>query len=196
MPTELAVLRQIPLRDGVSRSVMLSMPLYQIHVYWKCGRSLRRHPIRRNSMSTLSMSKLRAILLAITFAGAPLCPASHAQDLEGAVVVNVPFAFENGSQHFTAGLYSILMDDQRILAIHGESRSGFTLAWFQEDSHPSGTTKVVFLRYGDQYFLHEIWVAGESSHTYCLPSKAEEREMAADRVAPTGVVVAALEMPR
>ena len=111
MPTEPADFRQIPLamtafvesncisiaaalRDGVSRSVMLSMPLYHIHVYWKCGRSLRRHPIRRNSMSTLSMSKFRAILLAITFAGAPLCPASHAQDLEGAVVVNVPFAFD------------------------------------------------------------------------------------------------------
>jgi hypothetical protein len=58
MPTELAVSRQIPLRNGVSRSVMLSMPLYHIHVYWKCGRSHRRHPIRRNSMSTLSIKAL------------------------------------------------------------------------------------------------------------------------------------------
>jgi hypothetical protein len=100
------------------------------------------------------------------------------------VVVNVPFAFGNGSQHFTAGLYSIRMDDQRILVIHGESRSDFAPAWFQDDSHPVGTTKVVFLRCGDQDFLHVIWVAGESSHTYCLPSKAEEREMAAGHVAP------------
>jgi hypothetical protein len=147
-------------------------------------------------MSTMSMWKFRAVLFAGILAVGPLSAMSHAQVTEGPVVVNVPFAFENGSQHFAAGLYSIGMDDQRILAIHGESRSGFALAWFQEDSHPSKKTKVVFLRYGDQYFLREIWVAGESSHTYCLPSKAEEREMAANRVAPTDVVVAALEMPR
>jgi hypothetical protein len=193
MPTELAVLRQIPLRDGVSRSVMLSMPLYHFHVYWKCGRSLRRHPIRRNSMSTLSMSKFRAILLAITFAGAPLCPASHAQDLEGAVVVNVPFAFEYGSGHFRPGLYTIRMESRSILELRGEKGSRFAMANLDEDNRPSKTTKVVFPRYGGQYFLHEVWLEGETSHTSCMPSKAEKLEMSANRTAPTGVEVAALE---
>lgn len=69
------------------------------------------------------------------------------------------------------------------------------MVWFDEDSRPSTTTKVVFLRYGDQYVLHEVWVEGETRHTYCLPSKEEKREMAANKAVPTGVVVAALEMP-
>jgi hypothetical protein len=147
-------------------------------------------------MNTLSISKFRAILLAVTLAGAPLSPASHAQDLEGAVVVNVPFAFENGPQHFAAGLYTIGMKSHNVLMIRGEARSGFVMADFDEDTQPSETTKVVFRRYGDQYFLSEVWVEGETSHTYCMPSKAEKLEIAANRTAPTGVVVAALETSR
>jgi hypothetical protein len=147
-------------------------------------------------MSILSMSKVRAILLAVVVAGAPLSLASHAQDLEGAVVVNVPFAFENGSQHFTAGLYTIRMESQHVLLIRGESTSGFAMAGIDEGIHPSETTKVVFRRYGDQYYLREVWVEGETSHTYCMPSKVEQREIAAAKTAPTAVMVAALETSR
>jgi hypothetical protein len=87
------------------------------------------------------------------------------------VVVNVPFAFENGSQHFTAGPYTIRMGSQNMLMIRGKSRAGFAMTLFDEDSHPSKTTKVVFRRYGDQYFLYEVWIEGDTSHTSCLLSK-------------------------
>jgi hypothetical protein len=148
-------------------------------------------------MNTLSTWKFRATLFAVILAVAPSAAVSHAQDMDNAVVVvKVPFAFVDGSQHFPAGLYNIRMDDQKILAIHGQSDSGFVMAWFSEDSHPSNSTKVVFRRYGDQYFLQEIWISGESRHTYCLPSKSEKREMAANNAVPTNVVVAALGMPR
>jgi hypothetical protein len=147
-------------------------------------------------MSTMSTWKLRAILFTVILAVAPLSAASHAQDLDEAVVVNVPFAFQNGSQHFTAGLYTIRIEDQHVMIIQGKSSSGFAISWLhEEDSLPSKTTRVVFQRYGDQYVLHEVWVTGETSYTYFLPSKAEKRELAANRDAPTGVVVAALEMP-
>jgi hypothetical protein len=147
-------------------------------------------------MSTLQISKVRAILFAIICAGAPLSPASHAQDLEGKVVVKVPFAFENGSQHFSPGLYTISVDYRNIATIRGESKSGFATTGFDDDRQPSQTTKVVFHKYDDQYFLDEIWVAGETTHTYFLPSKAEKLEIAANKSAPTSVVVAALEPPR
>jgi hypothetical protein len=147
-------------------------------------------------MSTLSIWKFRASLLAVILAAAPSSVVSQAQDMGESVVVNVPFAFGDGSQNFAAGRYSIRMDEQKVLAIRGESNSGFAMAWFERDSHPAETTKVVFRRYGDQYFLSEIWIAGESSHTYRLPSKEEKREEAANKEVPTEVVVAALEMPR
>jgi hypothetical protein len=147
-------------------------------------------------MSTLQISKVRAIFLATILAGAPLAPASHAQDLEGTVIVNVPFAFQNGSQHLSAGLYTISMDYQHIAIIRGELGSGVAMAAFDEDRQPSKTTKVVFRKYGDQYFLDEIWVAGDTGHTYFLPSKQEKLEISANMTATTSVVVAALEPPR
>ena len=134
-------------------------------------------------MSTLQISKIRATFLAIIFAGASLSPASHAQDLEGAVVVNVPFAFEYGSGHFRPGLYTIRMESRNILELRGEKGSRFAMANLDENNRPSKTTKVVFRRYGDQYFLHEVWVQGETSHTSCMPSKTEKLEISANRTA-------------
>jgi hypothetical protein len=144
-------------------------------------------------MTTLSMWDFCAILLAVVLAVTPLSVASQAEDPEGAVVVNVPFDFENGSQHFTAGLYTIRMGYPTLLIIQGESGFGFAWTWFDKDDQPSKTTKVVFRRYDNQYFLDQVWVAGETSHTYCLPSKAENLKIAADRIAPTSVAVEALE---
>jgi hypothetical protein len=147
-------------------------------------------------MSTLQVTKVRAILLAIIFAGAPLSPTSHAQDLESKVIVNVPFAFQNGSQHLSAGLYTISTSYQNIASIRGASRSGFALTGLDEDSQPSKTTRVVFRKYGDQYFLNEIWVKGDTTHTYFLQSKRESVELSANRTAPTNITLAALEPPR
>jgi hypothetical protein len=147
-------------------------------------------------MNTLSIWKLRAILFAVILTVAPLSATLHAEDLDDAVVINVPFAFQNRSQHFEPGHYTIRMVFQNVMIIQGFTRSGFVMAWMDEDNQPSKTSKAVFPKYGNQYFLHEIWVEGETTHKYCLPSKAEQREMAANRAAPTDVVVAALETPR
>jgi hypothetical protein len=147
-------------------------------------------------MSTLSSWKFRAIIFAVILAVAPLSVASHAEDLEGAVIVNIPFAFENGSQHFAPGLYTIRMEYQNIMTIRGNAGSGIAITWFDEDRHPSDTTRVVFRRYGKKYFLDQVWIAGETTHTYTLPSKAETLEMAENRGASTSVLVAALHMPR
>jgi hypothetical protein len=150
-------------------------------------------------MSTLQLSKVRAILLTVTLAGAPLLPALQAQGLDNVVQVNVPFAFQSGSQHFAPGLYTISQDDQHVIAIRGESGPGFgsVHSWFDENEQPSNTTKVVFRKYGDQFFLQEVWISGDTRHTYILPSKAEERKMSANGTADTIVVLAALlEPPR
>jgi hypothetical protein len=125
-----------------------------------------------------------------------LSAALHAQETDEAVVVNVPFAFQYGSKHFGAGRYTIRLQDQDVLVIQGEKDAALALAWFDEESHPSNTSKVVFLRYDDNYVLQEVWVTGETRHTYCLPTKAEKREMAANKAISTTVEVAAMEMPR
>jgi hypothetical protein len=149
--------------------------------------------IRINNMRTLSIWKLRSSLFAVTLVATSWTPASHAQDLEMSLEVNVPFAFENGTQHFAAGLYTIRMEEPHILVIRSRSQSGLTMTWFDQDLTPSKTTKVVFQRYGDRYFLSEIWLTGDVTHTYIPPSKTEkELQEVANRTANTGVQVALL----
>jgi hypothetical protein len=83
-------------------------------------------------MKTLSIWKLRSRLFAGILVATSLSPASRAQDLGMSVEVNVPFAFENGTQHFAPGLYMIRMEEQHLLLIQGRSQSGLTLTWFDE----------------------------------------------------------------
>lgn len=95
-------------------------------------------------MSKMQISKVSAILLAIIFAGALLSPTSHAQDLEGRVIVNVPFAFQNGSQHLSAGVYTISMAYQNIVSIRGDSDAGFAIVGFDQDNEPSKQRRLCF----------------------------------------------------
>jgi hypothetical protein len=63
-------------------------------------------------MNILSTWKSRAFVFAFILPVAPWLVTSQAQDIQGAVIVNVPFAFENGSQHLDPGLYTIRMENQ------------------------------------------------------------------------------------
>jgi hypothetical protein len=146
-------------------------------------------------MNTPSIWKFRATLLAASFLA--VAPALHAQTQEMQVKVNVPFAFESGSQHYAAGVYTIGRGAEHIMSIQGASNSGLAMTRLAEDPQPARTGKVVFHRYGDRYFLGEIWVAGKSGHLACVKSKAESQlQISGHGTAPTGVELAVLETPR
>ncbi len=55
-------------------------------------------------MSTLSLSKFRAAVIAVALAITPFSPVCRAQDAGLLIQVNVPFAFDTDSQHFDAGV--------------------------------------------------------------------------------------------
>jgi hypothetical protein len=86
----------------------------------------------------------------------------HAQGPD-ALVVNVPFDFAVGNTTLPAGTYTI----DRV-----QSNNSNNLELRSADGHSSaftsgivslqfnGNPKLVFNRYGDQYFLHEIRTAG------------------------------------
>jgi hypothetical protein len=154
---------------------------------------------RRTYLRQLSMWMLRASLFAIILAVVSLPPAMYAQEVGETVTLNVPFAFEVGSQRFPPGFYTIQMKDQHIILIRGSLASGYLGTWFDEDEQPSKTSKVIFRKYGDRYFIGEIWTAGDGTHTYTVPSKAEKKldsELAENKTSPTGVEVAVLSASR
>src|ERR1700677_4892 len=119
-----------------------------------------RRPPRRTAMSTLSISKFRAGLFAAVLAVAPLSPALHGQDVGMIARVNVPFAFETASgHHFAPGVYSVRMEGLHTLLIRGASDAALTLST-SEDAQTAERGKATFHRYGHQYFLTEITIAG------------------------------------
>jgi hypothetical protein len=149
-------------------------------------------------MSTLSISKFRAGLFAAVLAVAPLSPALHGQDVGMVAKVNVPFAFETASgHHFAPGVYSVRMEGLHTLLIRSDSDSALTMSTLEDNAQVAKTGKAIFRRYGNQYFLTEITVAGRSRQIHFAKSRAENQmEIAAEKTPSTNVELALLETTR
>ncbi len=107
------------------------------------------------------------------------------------VKADVPFAFTIENQTLPAGQYAVhKMNDMGTLSITG---NGSALAMIQsnrvESSRPQKLTKLVFHKYGDRYFLYQVWVEGEDSGRQ-FPVTPLERELASNR-RPNSVAVLA-----
>jgi hypothetical protein len=152
--------------------------------------------MRRTAMNTTSTSKLRTYLLACTLGVIAATSASYgfAQDTE--MRVNVPFAFHNGSQNMPAGVYTVKIESEHLILLRGYSRSGFVTA-NPEIGKPSAKGKLVFQRYGDQYFLRDVWPANSQTGQKCTKSKLErEVEIAQSKAAQPGTELAINQQPR
>jgi hypothetical protein len=142
-------------------------------------------------MNTLSISTFRASIFAAILAVAPFSPALNAQNASAVGQMNVPFAFEAGSQHYPAGTYTIRMEDEQLVRIWGTSVAGLSMATVEDSKTPAKNGAAVFQRYGDQYFLNEISITGRTGHVCLRPSKQEtQAETAAGKIASTGVEIA------
>jgi len=136
------------------------------------------------SISTLALATLVAI--------ASLTQA-HAQT--HASRVNVPFAFDCGSEYFPAGIYTISMYDDGVLTVTDYKHTDRVIIQSRSDNDsPSTAPYVAFRKYGDQYFLAEYHANG--GVTVDLGKSAKERglirELAANQASPGSVQVAAL----
>jgi hypothetical protein len=109
---------------------------------------------------------LSAILLVTLVASA------QGQSLAYKVRANIPFDFAVGEKKLPAGEYSIgraqRSDD---IAISITDAGGHTKAVTLD---PKGKSSLVFHRYGDQYFLFQVWPAGGSVGRE-FPVSASER---------------------
>jgi hypothetical protein len=146
-------------------------------------------------MTNIFGLKLQRSLLAGVFAIGALASASHAIAQE-AVMVNVPFDFQNGSERFPAGTYRIDLQPGHIMLLRGtaSTASGFSMAYPEERLKAPETGKVVFQRYGDHAYIREVWIAGETIGYRCQTSREEKHDqkllIAKNSKAPSTVEVA------
>lgn len=151
-------------------------------------------------MSSLSISKVSATLSAAVLVFAGMTVTAQAQ-INQQVRVQVPFAFEQGSTHFAPGQYTISLQSENLLLVRGDKSGSYSISSHGENLNPADKTKVVFDRYGDRYFLHQIWMAGQTTHIECPKSRQEkslqkELNLASVGKNTAGVEVAVLETPR
>ena len=103
---------------------------------------------------------------------------AHAQSSQ-MVVADIPFEFAVGGKSLKAGKYSVkaLTTSDTVLIRSRDSRSAaFRLTQSIQANVVPREAKLVFHRYGQVYFLSEIWTPGERQGRQLLKSGAE-REM-------------------
>jgi hypothetical protein len=116
-------------------------------------------------------------LLAIVLLASGL---ASAQLNQSAIKANVPFNFMAGKRALPAGEYRVSsVSDLGVLSLLGaDSGPVMTQSFPAQAKAPSPVTKLIFHRYGDQYFLSQIWIEGESSGRE-LPRTNLEKELLA-----------------
>ena len=99
---------------------------------------------------------------------------------------DIPFAFVAGGETLDAGRYEVSRNGTGYVKVAGleNKQSAFSLTMDAIKRAPEKQGKLVFRRYGSEYFLAEIWTAGETHGRRLMKSKQEraiERELASIR---------------
>jgi hypothetical protein len=100
----------------------------------------------------------------------------HAQS-NHPITVNVPFDFFAGDTKLKAGAYTVRRSSAKILVVRGDdSKDVFVFAPYTVQRPEADlSSKLVFHRYGDEYFLTQAWTSSEPIGTGLNESKAERR---------------------
>lgn len=114
---------------------------------------------------------------------------------ERSAVLNIPFNFVVGGKTLPAGEYTVApnrRDFDKIWLV--QSRDGHTSALFTtmpvRTSETQEKTKFVFHKYGEQYFLSQVWTLGGNSGRELVMPRLE-RELAKNTAERRTVLVAA-----
>ena len=122
------------------------------------------------------MKRITAIAL-LAIANFALAGTSYAQST--GVRAKVPFAFTVGDKVLPAGDYTIKAESTQVIVIKNHDHPGeaaLTLVNQASNGSPSGG-KLLFHRYGSQYFLSEILCNPADMNLSIPPSNREKRAL-------------------
>lgn len=133
---------------------------------------------------SMCVGALALSLLVSTLAALP----TAAKSVDG-MRARVPFDFHIGNRLVRAGNYvvsSMTADEQLIQLSSGKQVAAVTTNSDKESSNGEGRARLVFHRYGDQYFLTAVW--GSDGNGRTLPESKRERNLRKElRAARSGI---------
>jgi hypothetical protein len=94
--------------------------------------------------------------------------------------VDIPFSFQMSDKTLPAGTYRIDLEGNHVVLLRGpEKASGFLMMHSANKAKAADHGTVVFDRYGDKYYLRQIWTAGTTNGLECPKSRAESNAIVA-----------------
>ena len=143
-------------------------------------------------MAFFSSALRSRVLFTGALALGALTHANHAVAQSRSMMATIPFAFHDGSHTFSAGKYQIRCDSN-ILSVQstdGENVSVHMMTIAEIRTRTTEVGKLIFNKYGDQYFLSDVWLAGSESGRKLVASRLEKqlRGTPAKRPAPDNQV--------
>jgi hypothetical protein len=121
------------------------------------------------------MKRITSITSIALFALVSLVTVGSISAQERAVKANVPFDFTVGDKLLPAGTYMISTENANVIKIQSSDRRVAILSTTTSDGKESKTAELVFNKYGDQYFLHEILCSSADMNMAVPASKQEKR---------------------
>jgi hypothetical protein len=115
--------------------------------------------------STRALPILVTLLLAAS--------ASVGQSKRGDVIANIPFPFFVANRVLPPGRYIVTPIGESNLRIYAKHQGAIVQTHSVQSKAPEGVARVVFHRYGDTYFLSEVWIAANGTGSQVFPSQAE-----------------------
>ena len=121
------------------------------------------------------LSLLMVLLFALT-----ICPSKAHAQIIGNLEVNIPFAFHAGNTKLPAGNYRIhMLDNSDLTIMEISSADGSTSALFEvqeaEANSTPAKTELIFNKYGNRYFLAQLFDEGNPSGSKVLESRYEKK---------------------
>jgi len=105
------------------------------------------------------------------------------------IKANIPFDFVVGKTALPAGEYRVSrLSDLGVLSLVGDAGAAMVGSHAIQANASSGSTKLIFHRYDDQYFLSQIWVEGENRGSELPKSNLEKELLAKARFSSVAVV--------
>ena len=105
------------------------------------------------------------------------------------VRANVPFDYKVGNAAMKAGNCSIRAVTPDALAIRCDGSEAKLALTGSVSGRPASETKLVFHKYGDEYFLAQIWIEGDNTGRQFPRTHAEKELMS--KASPDSVVILA-----
>ena len=121
------------------------------------------------------MKRIMSITSIAIFALVSLVTVGSISAQERAVKANVPFDFTVGDKLLPAGTYTISEENANVIKIQNRDKHVVMLSTTTSDGREAKTGELVFNKYGDQYFLHEILCTSANMNMAVPTSKQEKR---------------------